>query len=359
MIRQLRRLTRSFKLGNVEVKAPAVYGRRVSGVWRLDDADDTGYEGVACVDDAARVARLFLEAGRVFDLPEAVEEAEGYLRFILALQQPSGRFANFITSWSGEVNLTGPTSQPEGAFWNARAMRAMALAAATTGNETYLAAFERVFNTVFDRCEGADILALHILATLDVQAVQPSSRYEKAIRRWCQAVSEMRAQTGVLRNYHDEGDPPHLWGHLQPQALARAGMMMGEAEWVGVARDSVDRLLVPLVEHGLMDETMIAYEVSCIVANLLTIAEATGEKRYSDLSHAARTWFRGANSAHQPIYNAFEGWISDGIHGGVASPNSGAESNAEGGLALLDELPWPLYYPHGEEHLLPTTTAAQ
>ena len=60
MIRQIRRLTRTIEVQGRHLSAVAVYMVKSGDTWRFDDADDTGYEGVACVDDAARAAMLFL-----------------------------------------------------------------------------------------------------------------------------------------------------------------------------------------------------------------------------------------------------------------------------------------------------------
>ena len=166
MIRQIRKLSRNIEVDGESLRVIGVYMVKDGDQWRLDDADDTGYEGVACVDDVARAAILFLEAWRRFQLPQALDEASGYLRFLLYMQQPDGRFANFILNWQGEQNLTGPTSVPHGPNWNARALRALALAAACSDDRRYREAFERSLGPVTAGRHYADIRALHVLAAL-------------------------------------------------------------------------------------------------------------------------------------------------------------------------------------------------
>ena len=59
MIRQLRRLTRPVPSFGEGVAAIAVYSEvTAEGLWRRPAAE-SGFEGVACVDDAARLACLY------------------------------------------------------------------------------------------------------------------------------------------------------------------------------------------------------------------------------------------------------------------------------------------------------------
>lgn len=87
------------------------------------------------------------------------------------------------------------------------------------------------------------------------------------------------------------------------------------------------------------------FDVSSTVAGLDAVAAATGEARYADLAALARAWFDGRNAAAEPIYDRVRGCVFDGIDGTRVNRNSGAESNIEGALALIDSLPWDAYDP--------------
>jgi hypothetical protein len=343
VIRQIRRLSRTITIDDQPLRAIAVYMARSGNTWRLDDADDTGYEGVACVDDAARVAGLFLEAGRRFRLPQAIAEATGYLRFLLYMQQPDGRFANFILNWSGEQNLTGPTSVPSGPNWNARALRSLASAATVTGDRRYREAFDRAFEPVTREAHYADIRALHVLAALELYEHGKEAHLRRNILAWCDQMAGLCDNQGRLLNWRHEGHP-HLWGYVQPAALARASAAFGRNDWLRLAEETVLGYLAPRVRAAFPQRTVIPYEVSSVTANLEALAAITGDNRYRELLFLARAWFRGRNAAAKPVYDALHGAVADGIDGSHVSPNSGAESNAEGAFALLDELPWALYY---------------
>jgi hypothetical protein len=67
------------------------------------------------------------------------------------------------------------------------------------------------------------------------------------------------------------------------------------------------------------------------------LAIVTKDPEYEDLATLARRWFHGRNPASEPVYDATLGLVADGIDHGRISTNSGAESNIEGAIALLDE----------------------
>lgn len=345
VIRQIRRLSRTIAVDDQPLRVVAVYMSRTGhgGTWTIDHANETGYEGVACVDDVARAARLFLDAGRRFRLPQAAAEAVGYLRFLLYMQQPDGRFANFILNWHGLKNLTGPTSLPSGPNWNARALRTLALAAVTAEDAVYREAFDRAFEPVTRDAYYADIRALHVLAALELYEQTKEAHLRRSILTWCDQIAGLSDNHGRLLNWRHE-DNPHLWGYVQAGVLARASATFGRHDWLHLAQETVLGYLAPRVRAGFPSRTVIPYEVSSVIANLEVLAEVTGDRRYRELLFLARAWFRGRNTAAAPVYDVVHGSVADGIDDDHLSPNSGAESNIEGALALLDELPWALYY---------------
>ena len=343
MIRQIRRLSRPVTVDGRTFRAIAVYMERGT----VEQADETGYEGVACVDDAARAARLFLDAYRRFRLRDALDEAIPYLRFVQYMQQPDGRFANFILNWQGAQNLTGPTSVPHGPMWNARALWAMATAAATTDGACYREAFDRALDPVTGRSQYADVRALHVLAVLELYEHTKESALRRCIIQWCDEIAGLRDDQGRLLNWHYE-HRPHLWGYVQPAALARASRALGRSDWLHLAEETVGRFLSPLVRAAFPLTTIIAYEVSSVITDLEALVEVTGAPRYREWLFQARSWFRGRNTARQPVYDPIGGTVGDGIDDGRINPNSGAESNVEGAFALIDELPWTLFYPRPE-----------
>src|SRR5712692_6398587 len=131
MLRQLARLTAPVAAGGDHAIAIAVYADACDLVI---PAADLGYEGVACVDDAARGLMLFCDLWERTGLPRFRAWSEGLLDFLLYMQAEDGRFINFITDWSGRRNEHGPTSFAGGGFWQARGVRAFAKAALVLGD---------------------------------------------------------------------------------------------------------------------------------------------------------------------------------------------------------------------------------
>ena len=90
-------------------------------------ARESGIEGVACLDDAARALVLWSDLWSRTKLPVARAWIDGLLAFCRWMQQDDGRFVNFVLDWSGVRNVDGITSRADGSsFWQARGARAMA-----------------------------------------------------------------------------------------------------------------------------------------------------------------------------------------------------------------------------------------
>ena len=90
-----------------------------------------------------------------------------------------------------------------------------------------------------------------------------------------------------------------------------------------------------MVESGFDHDRALPFDVSCTVAGLAALARATSTERYAAAQARGRQWFHGRNTAGRPVYDSHRGRVYDGIDHGQVSRNSGAESNIEGGLALL------------------------
>ncbi len=338
MIRQLQRLLRPIPALGQGTLALAIYAHPNGGEFDLTEAAESGYEGVACVDDAARGALLYTEIWNAYGFPWAREAAEGLLRFTCAMQMPDGAFANFVAGWDGRLQLDTPTSRPGGGPWQARAMHALARAATVFGSGLYVDAFEAGIPALSEPTPHLDISAVRALAMLEYsRATNTRLAGERAVA-WSEAIFDARIGD-VLPDQAGREDV-HLWGHLQEAALARVGATFGRDHLVQAAARSADALLAPAVESAFAGPRSLAFDVSSTIANLDAVARATEDTRYTELATSARAWFDGRNAAGQPVYDRQRGLVRDGIDGSRVSENSGAESNIEGGLALINTLPW-------------------
>jgi hypothetical protein len=333
----LRRLTRPVARAGPLACAIAVYSEPVDDHSDLPPeprlARETGLEGVACVDDAARAIVLYSGIWRRHRLPSARMAVSSLLQFLAYMQDEDGRFGNFIVEWTGRRNRVGGTSHAGGPAWQARAVHALACGVAIAGQAEWDERFARALPWVSDAIPYMDVRAVCVLAMLEHwRATGAADSADRALA-WSYEIASQASGSGLLNAAGVQ--PIHLWGHLQEAALAETGTLFGQPELVECARVSADSLLVPAVDSSFDFERVLPFDVSCTVAGLAAVARATSNERYATAAARGREWFQGRNTAGQPVYDARRGMVYDGIDHGVVSRNSGAESNIEGALALL------------------------
>jgi hypothetical protein len=285
------------------------------------------------VDDAARAIVLYCAIWRRCGLQSARAAAQGLLRFLAYMQDEDGRFGNFIFDWSGRRNRTGSTSQAGGPAWQARALHALACGVTVFGGDEWADRFGRALPWVDHGTPYMDVRAVGVLAVLEHwRATGASDSADRALA-WSHEIAGHSRGSSLLNAAQDAAI--HLWGHLQEAALAETGTVFAQPALVESARASADALLLPAVDSGFNLERVLPFDVSCTVAGLAAVARATSDERYAAAAACARQWFHGRNTAGRPVYDSRRGRVYDGIDNGQVSRNSGAESNIEGGLALL------------------------
>ncbi|HEX3247636.1 MAG TPA: hypothetical protein VHX16_19670, partial [Chloroflexota bacterium] len=218
---------------------------------------------------------------------------------------------------------------------------ALAHGAATFGAAEYAERFERGLPWLDRSTSYLDVRADAILAVLEYWAATGATGAAERALAWAQEIAASRL--GDLLPDVPGCPDIHLWGHMQEAALARVGQTFDRMDLVDVARAGAEALFVPRVARAFEAPTTLPFDVSCAVLGLSAVAEATGQARYAKQAELARRWFRGRNAAHCPMYDRRRGLVYDGIDDGCINPNSGAESNIEGALALFDSLPWYAY----------------
>jgi hypothetical protein len=255
------------------------------------------------------------------------------LRFLAYMQDADGRFGNFIFDWSGRRNRTGSTSHAGGPAWQARALHALACGVAVFGGDEWEERFRRALPWVDAAIPYLDVRAVGVLAVLEHwRATGVSDSADRALA-WSHEIAGYARASSLL---NAAGDPEiHLWGHLQEAALAETGTAFGRPELVECARASAESLLLTAVDSGFDFERVLPFDVSCTVAGLAAVARATRDERYAAAAACGRQWFHGRNTAGRAVYDSRRDRVYDGIDNGQVSRNSGAESNVEGGLALL------------------------
>ncbi|OLD11037.1 MAG: hypothetical protein AUJ06_01170 [Chloroflexi bacterium 13_1_40CM_3_70_6] len=300
-------------------------------------ARESGFEGVACVDDAARGVVLLCDLWRDTGDPRFRDWASRLLDFVLHLQREDGRFYNFIRDWQGTINTDGPTSFAGSTFWHARAVRALAKAHVALGDPRVAEPLARGFAFATEHRGPADVRAIDMLAALDLMRVGLTPVLRETLERWCDEIVECR-HGDVLLNAPDEPLPPHIWGHTQEGVLAEAAQLLDRPDLLEVAERSARALIVPEVKRAFPARTVQPYSVAAAIYDLDRLHIATHDRSYARLRDQARAWFDGRNSAGRPVYDRAVGKVLDGIDDGVVNPHSGAEANVVAAQALFHEI---------------------
>ncbi len=330
MLRQLARLTRPLPAAGPDAYAVAVYA----------DANDepivareSGMEGVACVDDAARLLSVLCDVWTVTRLPWVERWARGMLEFVLWMQEHDGRWLNFVYDWEGSRNEAGLTSGVGENFWHARALCAVGQAWTTFGDDRAERALHLGLDHAVTKDAPPDVRALHLEMAGRLVRDAGKTLLVPAIRRWADEIAACRIDD-VLMNSPFERGVPHLWAHTQEGVLVDAAEILDDPSLLATAIASAERLLVPTVEGGFGGASSTPYDVSSTLFSIDRLSAATGDPAWAGLAAEARAWFGERNAAGRPVYDADRGRVADGIDADRLNANSGAEANIEGASAL-------------------------
>lgn len=345
MIRHIRQLTRTIRVNGQRMAVVGVYMRRSGDGWTFDDADDTGYEGVACVDDVARAALLATLAYERTGDEKQADLAQRWLSFIHYMQLEDGRFTNFILDRAGRRNLDGRTSYPGGAWWTVRALGALAAAYRVFGDARALAALARCPLPAPEYPEELKTRSVLALAGMEIlRSDAPHALralWRRRVRRWCDRLVDAAGQAAYVPDVAGEAGVG-MWGYHQLHALASAATILREPRYLAVAERTAWNLARPVLAGRFYytypnDRTnQCAYCISPLVQGLTALYRATGVARYRTLALQAAEWFAGANDAGQAMYDVESGRCWDGLTAQVVSANCGAESAIEAGFADLE-----------------------
>ncbi|PAP75376.1 hypothetical protein [Rubrivirga marina] len=345
--------------------------------WRFVGDDD---EGIACVDDAARAAVVYLRHYERTGDERSRRQAAKLLRFVRHLQAESGLFYNFVWDRDLRINTEHANSVADSvSWWTARAVWALGegarvLAEADPAEAAAAAAAVRRVEPHLDRLlarypavadengrpfpqwliagTAADATSELLLGLVALQEAEPTDDGARRVRRFAEGLSPLRF--GDLGTFPYGGHASwtggwHGWGNSQTQALAEAARLglagpealaSAEAE----AQSLYARLLVEGWLHNLDYATgdaqtfeQIAYDVRPAAVGLVRLFEATGDERYAVMAGLAASWFHGANPAGVTMADPATGRGYDGILApDRTNPNAGAESTIEAQFALLE-----------------------
>ncbi|HEV8539492.1 MAG TPA: hypothetical protein VGR15_11295 [Bacteroidota bacterium] len=372
----LEHLTERIELAGDTVSIIHVYANYPTYEWV--DAKESGPEGIACVDDAARAAVLYLRHYELTGIAKSKTEAKSLLAFVMKMETPDGMFYNFIFK-DHSINGAGKTSFKSFGWWGARAVWAMSTGYRVLRRtdpifaerlrigveltfphiDTLLMQFGKHRNVGKYRIpqwifyeSGADVSSELLLGLTDYYRATQDRRVRLYIQRFSEAL--MMMQDGNMKKFpfglHRSWETMwHMWGNGQTQALAAAGMLLRDRRMLRSAGDEArgfyGRLLIDgfLKEMDVADSSklllfeQIAYGVRPMVVGLLRFYDATGDRLYLKMAGLSAAWLIGNNVLNQRMYDVLSGRCYDGIRDSTSlNRNSGAESTIEALMTLVE-----------------------
>lgn len=351
--------------------------------YRWVGAAESGLEGVACVDDAARAAVVYLRHYELTGSEESRMSAVSLLRFIVKMETDDGKFYNFVLK-DRSINKNGKTSFKSFGWWAARGLWSMGLGYRVLAPEDSSLAsvlrrgIERTFPNIdslvaahgtfgeMNRLRvpewllyksGADATSELLLGLTEYWTSTGDKRVKAYIEKL--AAGLMAMQEGDLKTYpyalHRSWQTMwHMWGNGQTQALASAGKVLSNEEMVRSAEREAECFYSRLLIGGFMKEfdvadssrkleyEQIAYAVRPMAVGLIRLYEATNNSRYLTMAGLAASWLLGNNILKQPMYDSSTGRCFDGIRdSATVNRNSGAESTIEALNTLVEVGQYP------------------
>lgn len=361
---------------NVPNKPPMAMIHIYSEAPKYEWVDASG-EGIACVDDVARAAVVYLDYYRQTKEKAALEQAKLLLNFVLYMQADDGEYFNFVTDKQGTINRTGQTSFKSWSWWAARGQWALAEGYALFKDvdkpyagalkEGYLKGEKALGPNVarygqWDQLHGvktpawllgggSDLSSLALYGLAVYYEAEPNEQTKGLMEKLGEGVAAY--QVGSFTGYPFGAQPStisstgfwHAWGSHQVMALAKAGRLLKRSDWIDAARFTADSFYGYLLTTDLINEAavtfktqgQIAYGAAMLVHGLLELNKATGDEKYLKYAGLAGSWFFGNNIATSSMYDPETGRGYDGINGANAfmvNKNAGAESTIEALMAL-------------------------
>lgn len=344
---------------------------------------DAGDEGIACVDDAARAAVVYLRHYELTAEPSSLHRGRQLIEFCRYMQEDDGLFYNFIYK-DHSINRHGQTSFKSLGWWTGRGVWALGVGYRiySESDPSYALQLQSHIQGVFPHIDS--LLANNAsVDTVDGFAVPRWLLYHSAadattelmlgLADYAAASGDDRA-LGYLERFSDGlikmqlGNPQrypygaflswrnvwHGWGNSQTQALAAIAGITNRPDFLAAAETEASNFYPHWISQGwpreitfAIDDTIhaasidtfpqIAYALRPMIVGSLRLFDATGKEHFATLAGDMATWFFGNNPAQRIMYDAKTGRGFDGILSGTEiNRNAGAESTIEALLALLE-----------------------
>lgn len=343
-------------------------------------------EGFSAVDDVSRAVIAYVEHYKTYGDAYSYDMIKRGLEFLMWMQYEDGDFDNFVAKDpDGTIYVKdSQSSQKSFSWWAVRAYEAMGTALPQLADADAALA-ERVedrlelsLNRLKQKTDPAygeyytvgDVKAAKWLLMGDVWV---SSLAVNALKQHYDAASDPAVKAairdsmrklgegiylaqggssfrdfpygGIMHLYNGSTNPDlwEEWGSIQVRALAFAGQIAGERQWIETAELAADSFLSDLLISGRAEKLspnkkpypLINYGTASYVDNLLALYEVTGKEKYAALAGIAGSWWTGNNVRNFPMFDQKNGYAYDGLYVTEVNINSGGESVDEALRALL------------------------
>jgi hypothetical protein len=346
-------------------------------------AAESGAEGIACVDDAARAAVLYVRHYQLHRDAASLAHARSLLEFVMEMQTADGEFYNFIRA-DHSINTTGRTSFKSFGWWGVRGTWALC-----TGYRVFRAIdpefagmLRKRLKRTFPRIQevlsryghwksqkrykypewlfygsGADVTSELLFGLTDYYIATHDTTVRSMIRKLADGI--MMMQDGNARKYpyglHRSWQTLwHMWGNGQTQTLAKTGKVLGDKRMLASAEREARGFYPRLLIKGFIKEMdittpsekkrydQIAYGVRPMAVGLIRLYETTHRTEYATMAGLAASWLFGNNVLGETMYDPSTGRCFDGINDSItANKNSGAESTIEALATLIEVERYP------------------
>ena len=342
------------------------------------DAKESGPEGIACVDDAARAAVVFLRHYELTGDKASLADARSLLKFVGAMEADDGQFYNFVYS-DHTINQEGKTSYKSFGWWAVRGFWSLSMGyrifrpvdsafakwlqrgveRALPNVAKLLVEYPKERSTDGLRIpewliykSGADVSSELLMGLTEYYRATGDAKVRSEMHEVADGLMAMqdggfaRYPYGLHRSWETMW---HMWGNGQSEALASAGMVLKDSSMIRSAEREAKGFYTRLLINGYMKELdiarpdsagsleQIAYGIRPIALGLLRLSEATDDALYAEMAGLAASWFFGNNIAGARMYDPDHGRCYDGISdSATVNRNSGAESTIEALQCLME-----------------------
>lgn len=341
-------------------------------------------EGLACVDDVARAAILYLRHFKYTSDPKSLERSKKLLTFLLHMQADNGLFYNFIYS-DYSINRERRNSQPLADWWTWRAMWALAEGQEIVRENSPDFAKRLVFHLektfyaidsllqyypqtlIFNGLElprwlpynyASDQAAIILLALDSYYSISAQEAVRDKICKFAEGILKM--QYGDSENFPHScflswENSWHAYGNVQSYALLRIAGIFKDELYAQKAMNEVTYFYPYVWENNLLHSfsilfqnntiamvnpqffPQISYGIRPMIWACLEAYKWSGDKKYAEMAGEFSCWLMGENATKQALYDPASGRCFDGIDDSTTiNKNSGAESTIEALLILLE-----------------------